>query len=104
MNSRILAFVSLLAPVAAKAATPFTAMHPEEAYPDNAPTLAEPGDHADLFKQVQEKLRAQGFDAGPVNGDFGAKTQAALAQFQRARDLPVSGSLDDKTRAELGVD
>ena len=96
--------VSLLMPVAAVAATPFTALHPEEAYPDNVPELASSGDHADLFKRVQERLHAQGFDAGPVNGDWSAKTQTALAQFQRARDLPASGSLDERTRAELGIE
>lgn len=44
-----------------------------------------------------------GFDAGPVNGDFGHKTQAALAQLQLSRTLPASGPLDDETLAELGV-
>ena len=57
----------------------------------------------EIIKQVQQKLHQQGFDAGPVNGDFGAKTQAALAQFQLSRVLPASGALDDQTLAELGV-
>ncbi|HZQ73469.1 MAG TPA: peptidoglycan-binding domain-containing protein, partial [Burkholderiales bacterium] len=56
-----------------------------------------------LIQQVQQKLRALGFDAGPVNGDFGSKTQAALAQFQLARSLPVSGSLDAATLDALGL-
>jgi len=103
MNPRIL-LVSLLAPVAAVAANAFTSLHPEEAYPDNVPTLASSGDYSDLFKRVQERLHAEGFDAGPVNGDWSAKTQTALAQFQRARDLPASGSLDERTRAELGIE
>ena len=94
----------LLMACAAAPATALTSLHPEEAYPDDAPMLASPGAYADLYREVQEKLRAQGFDAGPVNGDFGAKTQAALAQFQLARDLPVSGMLDEVTRAALGVD
>jgi len=96
--------VSLLAPVAAVAANSLTSLHPEQAYPDDAPVLASPGEFADLFRRAQERLHQSGFDAGPVNGDFGAKTQAALAQFQRSRDLPVSGMLDDATRAELGID
>ncbi|HWM44074.1 MAG TPA: peptidoglycan-binding domain-containing protein, partial [Burkholderiales bacterium] len=53
--------------------------------------------------RVQERLRALGFDAGPVNGDFGEKTQAALAQFQLSRAIPASGQLDEQTLAELGV-
>lgn len=100
----VLLVLSLLMPVAAYAATPFTSIHPEEAHPDGAAPLASSGDFSELFKAVQERLHELGFDAGPVNGDFGAKTQAALAQFQLARDLPVSGMLDDRTRAELGVD
>lgn len=95
---------ALLVPATALAANPFTSLHPEEAYPDNVPELAASGDYADLFKRVQERLHARGFDAGPVNGDWTAKTQTALAQFQRANDLPASGSLDDATRAALGVD
>jgi peptidoglycan hydrolase-like protein with peptidoglycan-binding domain len=101
MRAYILVF-SLLTPVAALAGT-FTSLHPEEAYPDETRPLASPGDYADLFKAAQERLRERGFDAGPANGDFGPKTQAALAQFQLAENLPVSGMLDDRTRAELGL-
>jgi peptidoglycan hydrolase-like protein with peptidoglycan-binding domain len=56
-----------------------------------------------FISEVQEKLRALGFDAGPVNGDFGSKTQAALAQFQLSRTIPASGQLDNETLDELGV-
>jgi peptidoglycan hydrolase-like protein with peptidoglycan-binding domain len=94
----------LLAPASAIAADSLTSLHPEAAIPDNATELASPGDYADLFTRAQEKLHQYGFDPGPVNGDFNAKTQAALAQFQIARSLPASGMLDDTTRAALGVD
>jgi len=56
-----------------------------------------------FISEVQEKLRSLGFDAGPVNGDFGSKTQAALAQFQLSRTIPASGQLDNETLDELGV-
>ena len=95
--------IALLTPVAASAGA-LTALHPEDAYPDDAEMLALAGDYADLFRQVQERLHAFGFDAGPPNGDWSAKTQTALAQFQRSRDLPASGSLDERTLSELGVD
>jgi peptidoglycan hydrolase-like protein with peptidoglycan-binding domain len=90
-----------LAPFGASAGT-FTSLHPEEAIPD-PPQQISSSPHADLVSQVQEKLLALGFDAGPVNGDFGAKTQAALAQFQLSRTIPAGGQLDDQTLAELGV-
>jgi peptidoglycan hydrolase-like protein with peptidoglycan-binding domain len=104
MNLRtfIAAAVLLLAPLGAMAAGPFTSLHPEEAHPD--PTERSSQDpYTGFVSRVQEKLRAFGFDAGPVNGDFGAKTQAALAQFQLSRTIPASGQLDEQTLAELGV-
>jgi len=106
MNPRTLslAIAALLVPFSVHAATPFTGNHPEEAYANDAPLLVSPGDYAPLFKVVQERLVEEGFDAGPANGDFGAKTQTALAQFQLARNLPASGALDQRTLNELGVD
>ena len=104
MNSRILLLVMLAVPLCANAATPFTSNHPEEAYSNDEPLLVSPGDYAPLFKAVQERLAEEGFDPGPANGDFGTKTQTALAQFQLARNLPASGSLDQRTLNELGVD
>jgi peptidoglycan hydrolase-like protein with peptidoglycan-binding domain len=92
----------LLAPFGATAAGAFSAIHPEEAYPD--PTEQPSADpYSGFISRVQEKLRELGFAAGPVNGDFGAKTQAALTQFQLSRAIPASGQLDDQTLAELGV-
>jgi len=78
-------------------------MHPEESVPDNLPLLASPGPYAEFIKEVQQKLHERGFDAGPVNGAYGTKTQAALAQFQLAMTLPASGALDDETLRALGV-
>ena len=88
--------------MSAAAAGEFTALHPEEAYPDPKGQPS-PDAYSGFVSKVQEKLRELGFDAGPVNGDFGAKTQAALAQFQLSRTIPASGQLDDMTLAELGV-
>lgn len=104
MNLRTVGVVAVLlvAPIGAMAADAFTSLHPEEALPD--PTAqATPDPYTGFVSRVQEELRALGFDAGPVNGDFGAKTQAALAQFQLSRAIPASGQLDDQTLAELGV-
>jgi peptidoglycan hydrolase-like protein with peptidoglycan-binding domain len=99
---RTILAILLLAPFGATAAGAFSAIHPEEAYPD--PTeRPSPDPYTGFISQVQEKLRELGFAAGPVNGDFGAKTQAALTQFQLSRTLPASGQLDDQTLAELGV-
>ena len=101
MKPRLLAILLLAAsPVLAN--TPFTAIHPEAAIPDPDSRL-QSGPFSDLYVQVQERLNALGYDAGPPNGDFGAKTQAALAQFQLSIPLPASGQLDEATLAHLGV-
>jgi len=86
----------------AVASGPFTSLHPEEAIPDPVEKPSQ-GPHMGFISRVQERLRALGFDAGPVNGDFGEKTQAALAQFQLSAAIPAGGQLDDRTLAELGV-
>jgi peptidoglycan hydrolase-like protein with peptidoglycan-binding domain len=105
--ARIARFTALTAalvlPFGAAARNPLTSLHPEEFYPDNAEMLATPGEHAPFIMRVQERLKQLGFDAGPANGDFGTKTQAALAQFQLSEVLPAGGQLDDQTLAALGV-
>src|SRR5919197_3049527 len=105
MNSRSYfgASALLLLSISAFGGTALSSLHPEEAIPDNLPRMASPGPYAELIKQVQESLHAHGFDAGPVNGQFGTKTQAALAQYQLAMTLPASGMPDDATLRELGV-
>ena len=98
-----LILISLLAPLGALASGPFTSLHPEEHEPDPVEhNSADP--YNGLISQVQEKLLELGFDAGPVNGNFGTKTQAALAQFQLSRTIPASGALDPLTLEELGVE
>ena len=57
----------------------------------------------DINKLVQEKLRHLGFYDGPINGDIGPYTQAALAQFQLSVPIPASGQLDDLTLGALGI-
>jgi hypothetical protein len=104
MDWRALAAVALLvSPALTVSGGPFTSLHPEEAYPDpEVPAYF--GPHADMVSEVQRRLRVLGFDPGPINGEFGAKTQAALAQFQLSATIPASGSLDDATLAELGIE
>jgi peptidoglycan hydrolase-like protein with peptidoglycan-binding domain len=105
MNGRFLliAYAMLVAPLGAIAAGGFSSLHPEEAHPDPIGQVS-PDPYTGFIGRVQEKLRVLGFDAGPINGDFGGKTQAALAQFQLSRSIPASGQLDDQTLAELGVE
>jgi peptidoglycan hydrolase-like protein with peptidoglycan-binding domain len=98
-----LALAAALASFGAAARNPLTSLHPEDLLPNNAAPLATPDAFAPFITRVQEKLKLLGFDAGPANGDFGAKTQAALAQFQLANTIPASGQLDDATLRALDV-
>ena len=102
MKTRTLVLIALFAPLTSQAGA-FTSLHPEEAIPDPVGTVA-PGPYSGFISRVQERLLELGFAAGPVNGDFGEKTQAALAQFQLSRTIPAGGQLDDLTLAELGVE
>jgi peptidoglycan hydrolase-like protein with peptidoglycan-binding domain len=103
----LIAFVTIaafLAAVPAFAGNAVSDMHPEEAYPDDAPALVSPGPYVEVIRQVQEKLHELDFDPGPVNGASSSKLQAALAQFQLSEALPVSGMLDQRTLLALGLD
>lgn len=51
--------------------------------------LAEP----DTIKIVQSKLRAQGYDAGNVDGTLNEKTRAAIKSYQADWSLTVSGEI-----------
>jgi hypothetical protein len=67
------------------------------------PSTQSPAGGASI-RRAQERLAGQGFDPGPINGQMGAKTQAALRQFQRAQGLAPTGELDERTRKALGID
>lgn len=48
----------------------------------------------EVIARVQQSLRAEGYDPGPVDGVLGARTQRALAQYQRDQ----RGSLESLAR------
>jgi hypothetical protein len=54
------------------------------------------------IKKAQDALKAKGLEPG-TDGKMDAKTQQALRDFQKANDLTVTGVLDEKTAAKLGV-
>ena len=51
----------------------------------------------DDFKLIQERLKAEGVYAGPVDGEVNAQTEAALRAYQQKRGIPVSGAADEAT-------
>jgi uncharacterized protein (TIGR02594 family) len=52
---------------------------------------------------LQSALSTRNFQVGPIDGEFGPLTQAAVASFQTAQGLPVSGSADPATLRALGL-
>jgi Putative peptidoglycan binding domain len=51
--------------------------------------------------QAQDRLKAAGFDPGPLDGVLGQRTREALRRFQASRGLPTTGQLDEATRQLL---
>jgi peptidoglycan hydrolase-like protein with peptidoglycan-binding domain len=58
----------------------------------------------DNLKQVQERLKAEGVYAGPLDGELNAQTAAALRQYQQKQGLPVSGAADEATLKKLQIE
>jgi peptidoglycan hydrolase-like protein with peptidoglycan-binding domain len=52
---------------------------------------------------AQQALKDKGHDPGMIDGKMGRRTRAALADYQKAEGLKVTGRLDDDTRAKLGM-
>ena len=55
-----------------------------------------------LMRQIQQALTDRGFNPGPIDGRGGARTKAALNNFQDQHDIPP-GKLTKKTLRVLGI-
>jgi len=56
-----------------------------------------------LVRSVQENLKAEGIDAGPIDGIWGPRTSAGVREFQQKQDLDASGQLNAQTLSALGI-
>ena len=63
-----------------------------------------PAKASEEIKKLQEALKAKGHDPSPIDGIMGAKTRAAIKEFQEASGLKGTGRLDDQTAEKLGVE
>jgi peptidoglycan hydrolase-like protein with peptidoglycan-binding domain len=70
---------------------------------DPAPTATQSGVPADTVRQVQQKLKTEGFDPGPVDGVLGPQTESALRDWQQSKGISASGRVDRPTLAALGL-
>ena len=58
---------------------------------------------AQKVEEVQQALKQQGYDPGPIDGVLDAETQAAIESFQQSAGLAATGQLDEQTMAQLGI-
>jgi hypothetical protein len=65
-------------------------------HPELQPCIA-----GDLVRSVQEMLKREGLDVGPIDGVLGPRTAAALREFQQQHGLARSGEPDEATLKEL---
>ena len=57
----------------------------------------------DKVKEVQEALKGNGFDPGTADGVIGPKTNQAIRDFQKSKNLQATGRIDERTASALGV-
>lgn len=53
---------------------------------------------------LKQALNARGYDAGPANATYDAKTATAVRAFQRDNGMPETGEATPDMMAQLGVD
>ena len=59
------------------------------------------GSHGAEVTRLQEALRDRGFYRGPLDGEFGGGTHAAVVAFQRRNKLVPDGRVGAKTWAAI---
>jgi lipoprotein-anchoring transpeptidase ErfK/SrfK len=69
--------------------------------PGKAADIRLPDSEKRPFMQAQVVLERLGFGPGVIDGKQGLSFANALSGFQESRDLPVTGKLDEATRAAL---
>ncbi len=63
--------------------------------------LVKTGSSGEDVRLLQQKLKDAGFDPGPINGEYGEQTQAAITAFQTANSLKVDGIAGQQTWGAL---
>ncbi|MBD1807081.1 peptidoglycan-binding protein [Microcoleus sp. FACHB-SPT15] len=66
-------------------------------------TLLQRGDSGLAVRQLQQRLRREGYNPGAIDGIFGRDTQRAVQEFQRANGLYVDGVAGRETLTALGI-
>lgn len=64
-------------------------------------SLIQFGSKGDVVKNYQTLLNQKGFSLGLVDGKFGNKTKQAVINFQKMKNLPTTGDIDQYTKNAL---
>lgn len=56
-----------------------------------------------LAVEVQSALRSRGYYRGPIDGDIGSGSRAAIRAYQRDRGLPTTGRIDSSLLRSLRI-
>ncbi|WP_373537872.1 peptidoglycan-binding protein [Microcoleus sp.] len=70
--------------------------------PTNPATALTKGAAGSKVKTLQVRLEMQGYDPGPIDGIFGARTTTAVKSFQQYKGLTVDGVVDEITWKAIG--
>jgi len=62
-----------------------------------AEPVLRPGSSGQAVRELQQALKGLGYDPGSIDGQFGARTEAAVKAFQRARGIAADGIVGDVT-------
>lgn len=56
-----------------------------------------------LIEEIQQKLKTQGLDPGPIDGIFGTKIEAAIRQFQADQRPFINGEVCPQMLTALDI-
>ena len=102
-NTGNVATVPYSAPVTATTATTVPVTTPSSALSFNFTSFLSVGSTGDQVLELQTILTARGYYSGPVNGNFGPLTQAAVEKYQSAHGIAAVGYVGPSTRAALNT-
>jgi GH24 family phage-related lysozyme (muramidase) len=71
--------------------------------PSTAEVILKEGSRGEAVTLLQQKLQTAGFNPGPVDGVFGARTASAVQDFQQSRGLTADGIVGPQTWRALDV-
>ena len=70
--------------------------------PGNPATALTKGAAGSKVKTLQVRLEIQGYEPGPIDGIFGARTATAVKKFQEYKGLTADGVVDETTWKAIG--